>query len=59
MSKVEAFWRAIGGRKFIGFILATYLCITGKISDQVWLAAFITYCSANVFQKIKNERGRK
>jgi len=45
-------WETIGGRKFLGFLLATLLVYAGKISDQVWLVAFITYCGANVAQKI-------
>ncbi len=51
MNKIEKFWRAIGGRKFIGFVLATILCFYGKISGEIWLIAFSIYCSANVVQK--------
>jgi|YelNatPaOPRAMG01_1025707.scaffolds.fasta_scaffold419820_1 hypothetical protein len=53
INKIEKFWRTVGGRKFVGFILATVLCVMGKISDQIWLATFMTYCTANVVQKIK------
>jgi len=44
-------------RKFLGFVIATILVALGKISDQVWLTVFITYCTANVAEKFVNKEG--
>jgi len=47
----------ISSRKFLGFVIATILVALGKISDQVWLTVFITYCTANVAEKFVNKGG--
>lgn len=48
---MEKVWRAIGGRKFLGFVFASVLCWFGKISDVIWFLAFLAYVSLNVLQK--------
>ena len=53
----ENFKDRILSRKFIGFVIATLLVALGKISDQVWLTVFITYCTANVAEKFVNKGG--
>jgi len=57
MDKTKNMWRILGGRKFLGFLLATLLCYTGKISGEIWIIAFTVYCGANVSQKIFQQRG--
>jgi len=54
---MEDFKDRISSRKFLGFVIATLLVALGKISDQVWLTVFITYCTANVAEKIVNKGG--
>jgi hypothetical protein len=53
----EDFKDKISSRKFLGFVIATILVALGKISDQVWLTVFITYCTANVAEKFINKGG--
>lgn len=52
MSRAERIWRIIGGRKFVGLILATFLCYIGRLDGSLWVIAFGVYCGANVSQKI-------
>ena len=40
------------GRKFIGFVAATTLLILGYIPEETWFMAFITYCAADVVEKL-------
>jgi hypothetical protein len=54
---MEDFKSRILSRKFLGFVIATILVAIGKISDQVWLTVFITYCTANVAEKFVNKGG--
>lgn len=49
-------WRTIGGRKFVGFVIASIFMVCGLISDVVWLSAFAIYAGANVAQKVLAER---
>lgn len=52
MDKIEKVWRMLGGRKFLGLILATILCYVGRLSGEMWVIAFSVYCGANVSQKV-------
>ena len=45
------FWRIIGGRRFLGFIVATVLMWFDKIPADVWALTFVAYVGANVAQK--------
>ncbi len=45
-------WRLLGGRKFLGFIVATVLAWTGRLSGEGWLIAFGIYAGFNVAQKV-------
>lgn len=44
-------WTAVGGRKFIGFVLACAFLMAGLISDTIWAVAFSVYVGGNVAQK--------
>lgn len=47
---IEKLWKILGGRKFLGFITGTALLIWSKITPDIWLWVFITYCTANVIK---------
>ena len=40
----------MGGRKFVGFIVATALLICGFIPPEIWLAAFLIFSGSNIYQ---------
>ena len=50
-------WKALGGRKFLGFVAACVFLACGLINEQIWLAAFGVYVGANVAQKALLQRG--
>lgn len=50
-------WRAVGGRKFLGFALASIFLAVGLISDVIWLSAFGIFVGGNVAQKVLLQRG--
>jgi hypothetical protein len=45
---VERMWRVLGGRKFLGLVVATVLCAAGRINGAEWVAAFGLYAVTNV-----------
>lgn len=55
----KRFWVVIGGRKFLGFVLASVFLYLGKISQDIWLIAFSVYCGSNIAQKIFYEKEDK
>ncbi len=62
---VERVWRAVGGRKFVAFILgitmAFVLCLLGRIDGNAFVATFVAglgvFSAANVTQKATAKRG--
>jgi hypothetical protein len=42
------FW--VGGRKFFGLIIATFLLFFDKMSDQVWLIVYTIFTGSNTYQ---------
>ena len=48
---IEKVYDLLGGRKFIGFIMATGALFAGKMSDTAWSAVFGIYCALNVIDK--------
>lgn len=59
--KFYKIWHLLGGRKFVGLVLATVLCFEGKLTGDMWIIAFAVYCGANVAQKtlLKEEGSKK
>jgi hypothetical protein len=53
----QKLWTAMGGRKFVGFALASVFLACGLISDVVWLSAFGLYVGSNVAQKVLLAKG--
>ncbi len=52
MGKIKNTFEAIGGRKFIAFLISCILLWFGKISGELWVVCFSVFCGANVGQKI-------
>ncbi|MDI6872111.1 MAG: hypothetical protein QME79_12360 [Bacillota bacterium] len=49
---IEKLWRALGGRKFLGLVIATWLCYIGRLPGEAWVLALGMYLGANVAQKV-------
>ncbi len=49
---IERLWRTLGGRKFIGLVIATWLCYAGRMTGEAWVLALGMYLGANVAQKV-------
>jgi hypothetical protein len=45
---IEKFWNLLGGRKFLGFIIATWLLIAKSITGEIWLTVFFIYAASNL-----------
>lgn len=44
-------WKAVGGRKFVAFAVASVFLGLGWITPTIWVTAFSVYVGGNVLQK--------
>jgi hypothetical protein len=56
---VRKFWSAVGGRKFFGLGIATVLLCYHLIPAEIWFAAYLLFCGANVYQDYLGVKRKK
>ncbi|HEX2954361.1 MAG TPA: hypothetical protein VHR47_10310 [Bacillota bacterium] len=49
---IRKLWEAIGGRKFLGLLVATVLAWAGRLTSEAWVLVFFIFVLGNVFEKM-------
>jgi hypothetical protein len=52
---LQMLWEAIGGRKFLGLLVATALTWAGRLSSEAWVLVFLIFVLGNLFEKMLPE----